>query len=119
MATTLTLTTATPYSAAYRLLGDTGAPATYDWKTQLASSFKPGPLKTLLTKLDAANALASLNFDQSRSGRVRIRHVEGALAPQTSPGTRTVVWNANSLDVTAAAGSTSELEIRFEHSFKR
>lgn len=123
MATTLTLMKATPHSLAYQLDGDNGAPTPYA-ATVLIGHCVPGPLRTLLVKYNAANKLDHLNLDATGPGLeslglVRIRSVDGIGGQQTPPTTKTIVWGANTLDVTAFAGSRSQIEIRLTHSRDR
>jgi hypothetical protein len=121
MATTLTLTKATPHSLAYTMTGD-GVAGTRTG-AQLVLDCVAGPLRNLLRRLNAGGFLQRLNLDNGANisdtmGKVRIRHVEGINALQTTPATRTIVWAAHSLDVTSAAG-VSQIEIRFTPSSER
>jgi hypothetical protein len=123
MATSLTLTKATPYSLTYQLDGDNGAGAQYA-ATILIGHCVPGPLRALLVKYNAANKLDHLNLNaagpglESR-GLVRIRSVDGIAGAQTPPASKTITWGTNTLDVTAFAGSTSQIEIRLANSIER
>jgi len=114
----LTRTEATPYSLALTLNGNGGTVGHISYAF-LHSVSVPGPLDTLLTQLYAKSAMDTLNLDQSRSPRARFRSIEGINAPQTPFTTRTIVWTAQGLDVTAVAASESQIELRLEHSFKR
>jgi len=116
MATNLAIKKATPYSLAYEMFGDNGAA---DPAVNVVPNCVPGPLKALLTKLQAAGKLDSLNLDGANSGKVRIRNAEGIAGGQTGPGTRELVWQPTLLSIQAAAASTSLIEIRFEHSTER
>lgn len=122
MATTLTPTKATPFSLTLTMTGD-GAPGTYN-AAALDAFFGTvrGPLRTLIARLAAVNVLSHLNLNATGShsaGKVRIRHVEGINAVQTPPLTRTIVWGAGGLDVTATNQSVSQIEIRLAHSHER
>lgn len=120
MATLLTVRKTTPHSTTLTLVGDDGAPANYPYTVLVATSaFANGPLKTLLAKLNAANALATLNTNGTRSRLVRIRRVEGAAGAQTPPLTKRIAWTANGLDVAATAASVSQIEIRLADSPER
>jgi hypothetical protein len=120
---TLTLTKATPHSLSYQLDGTDGGGASYTGAI-LIDHCVPGPLRALLVKFNAANKLDHLNLNaagpglESR-GLVRIRSVDGIAGVQTPPATKTIVWGTNSLDVTATAASTSQIEIRLTHSRDR
>ena len=119
MASNLTVRKTTPHSITFTLTGDNAAPTAYDYSASLAGLFATGPLKTLLDKLDAAAALATLNTDGTRSRLVRIRRIEGTTGAQVSPATKTITWTANGLTVAAAAGSVSQIEIRLADSPER
>jgi hypothetical protein len=118
MATTISFTRTSPYSAAFTLSSDNGAPTAYPWAS-LNAGLADGPLKVLLAKLNAASALSTLNGGGSNSRLVRMRHIEGIAALQTTPGARTITWTANGLTVTATAGSTHQLEMRLADSPER
>jgi hypothetical protein len=114
MATSWSLEQATPHSLAFIVTGGAGP----DTKTPQSATV-PGPLRTLLRKLDAAGTMDQLNLDGALNGRVRIRHIEGSSLAQRTPTTRTFTWNAHDLTIDAPPNSVSQIEIRFEHSFKR
>jgi hypothetical protein len=114
--TAVSVRKATPYSVACTVEGNDG---TFGATADVIPGCFPGPLKTLLTKLYAKSAMDTLNLDGANNGKVRIRHIEGIAAPQTSPATETITWAAQGLNVTAAVSSVSQIEIRLEHSFKR
>jgi hypothetical protein len=124
MATTLTPIKTTPFSLTCTLTGDNGVLSSYAWATldgwfNTPGPFKSGPLRSLLKQLFAAGKLATLDLNGANSGKVRIRNTEAIGSAQAAPISRTITWTAAGLEVTAAAGSTSELEIRFEHSVER
>jgi hypothetical protein len=118
MATSITLQKATPCAAAFKLAGDNGASTTYAFSS-ISANFAAGPLKTLLRRLATNSQLDTLNLSGSRSGMVRIRHVEGSADAQATPATRTITWTTTGLTVQAAAASVSEIEIRLAHSSER
>ena len=121
MASTLTLKRATPYSLVYELAGD-GAQGTIAG-SGFVGDCVPGPLKNVLRKLYASSTMDTLNLNSAvgapARGRVRIRHVEGIAATQTTPATRTIVWTTTGMQVTATAASICELEIRLAQSVER
>jgi hypothetical protein len=123
MATTFTLTKATPYSLAYTITGD-GAAGTRT-APQLIADCVPGPLKRVFTKLNTGGGLFQrLNLDAAGNlldtkGLVRIRHVEGIAGAQAPATIRTVVWGAAALNITASNLSVEQIEIRLAHSVER
>lgn len=119
MATTMNILAVTPFSMAFSLEGDNGVATPYDYLTGFAVPQARGPLKSLLTKLNAANALASLNTSGARNPLVRIRKVEGGSVQQTQAATDTITWTANGLTVQAAAGSLGSYEMRLAQSVER
>ncbi len=120
MATTLSNPrTQSPYHTSYTLTGGDGAANPLDYTVDLAATFLPGPLKTLLAKLNASGSLDHLNTGNAQSRLVTIRRIEGATAAQTAPLTKDLHWTANGLSVQAAAGSVCEIEIRLAQSAER
>jgi hypothetical protein len=115
---TLTRKQRTPYSLVYEMGGGDGALTNFDGSVFI-NDLANGPLKALLRKLYVASKMDTLNLDGANSKYVRIRHVEGIAATQTTAATRTVVWTTTGLHITATAASTSEIEIRLAHSVER
>ena len=119
MATSITQLSATPYNIVYQIDGNDGTPATIDWATQMASGAQNGPLKALLTALNATNQLGMLNLNQGLSGKVRMRWVTGIDAAQTLPAIFKIYWAANGLYVLLGAATTLYVEVRFIHAIDR
>ncbi len=119
MASNIVIAAVTPHSIDFRLVGDNGVPGAVAAATLIAAAAE-GPLKQLLTQLNAAGALASLNTNGARAGLVRIRKVEGVAAQQTQTTADTITWGANGLSVVqGTAGSVGQYEMRLAQSVER
>jgi hypothetical protein len=115
--TSFTLQKATPYSLVYLVTGGAAGVGTRDGTT-LISDFGSvnGPLRALITNLNAASALNTLNLDGTRSGRVRIRWVTGVSASQTLPNLYDVHWNTTAISASLPTATQLYLEIRLTNS---
>jgi hypothetical protein len=109
---------ATPYSLVYKITG--GATQGNLPAATMLTDAVPGPLETLIRKLNATNKLNYLNLDAALSSRVRVRLVTGINFAQTLPPTAiNVQWWTNGMTADVPAASQLFVEIRFAQSVER
>jgi hypothetical protein len=124
MATSIAALKATPYSVIYSMTSDDGTEATVPWAA-LNADLVPGPLKSLLAKLNAGSKLDHLNLNAAgpgieSKGLARIRHLDAFNAgPFIGPANKKIVWTANGLTVKVTTGENDLFEIRLAHSRER
>jgi hypothetical protein len=119
----VTLLKSTPYSAVYRAESLAGGEVfTIDYTdAPTMAALVPGPYKyqirQWLGSLDHVNG----NDASTRPRRIRIYQVSGISLQEIDPGTYSVIWVVNGLQITfpAESAGTLLLEIRFVHSSRR
>ena len=123
MAAIVTALKATPHSLVLSIAGNDGAANALAWAGTggIKDLVVPGPLATLLKQLATATvpALDTLNLDGANSGKVRARIVTGVSTNPTMPTAQNIHWTTTGLSLQVAAGDTTYVEFRLQHSLDR